>query len=167
MHEISYFSDMLYQTVYALYMVPRSQLNIFQYVMKIQWLVKYFLRHQWKLILTKRHDYHLENLSQVIDLQANQYRHISQLVLFLYICIFTTVLSLQINGHLCLTVTLRPAQLILLYNLTLSTVTSLTWPTVTYFMRESWDRLLIMAILDILSHDIMCTIDHVIRLLLR
>jgi hypothetical protein len=110
---------MLYQTVYALYMVPRSQLNIFQYVMKIQWLVKYFLRHQWKLILTKRHDYHLENLSQVIDLQANQYRHISQLVLFLYICIFTTVLSLQINGHLCLTVTLRPAQLILLYNLTL------------------------------------------------
>jgi hypothetical protein len=119
MHEISYFSDMLYQTVYALYMVPRSQLNIFQYVMKIQWLVKYFLRHQWKLILTKRHDYHLENLSQVIDLQANQYRHISQLVLFLYICIYTTVLSLQISGHLCLTVTLRPAQLILLYNLTL------------------------------------------------
>ena len=27
--------------------------------------------------------------------------------------------SPQINGHLCLTITLRPAQLILLYNLTL------------------------------------------------
>ena len=72
-----------------------------------------------------------------------------------------------LTGHLCLTVTLRPAQLILLYNSTL--FNSHLSNVANGHLFHAWivRCLLTTAILDILSHDIMCTIDHVIRLLLR
>ena len=72
----------------------------------------------WWKITSIRHTifFHIYNVQGWYTVHGHKY---SSPVIFYYIQSNLPYRSPQINGHLCLTVTLRPAQLILLYNLTL------------------------------------------------